>query len=108
MFDVSVSCSLTAAETLANLRTLREQLMHLISHLQQELDSQKQTIDQLRKDKVKFILYILHGAFCLHIKCTHEYRFKSFQERELSIQRQQLRTERDQALDSLKERLIQV
>ncbi|TMS03954.1 hypothetical protein E3U43_000843 [Larimichthys crocea] len=70
---------LTAAETLANLRTLREQLMHLISHLQQELDSQKQTIDQLRKDK----------------------------ERELSIQRQQLRTERDQALDSLKERLIQ-
>ncbi|TKS78680.1 hypothetical protein D9C73_012493 [Collichthys lucidus] len=42
---------LTAAETLANLRTLREQLMHLIRHLQQELDSQKQTIDQLRKDK---------------------------------------------------------
>ncbi|XP_027133479.1 trichohyalin isoform X3 [Larimichthys crocea] len=76
---VQLPPSLTAAETLANLRTLREQLMHLISHLQQELDSQKQTIDQLRKDK----------------------------ERELSIQRQQLRTERDQALDSLKERLIQ-
>ena len=46
--------------------------------------------------------------------CTEPgvYRYKhkliSFQERELSIQRKQLRMERDQALDSLKERLIQV
>ncbi|KAG8012015.1 hypothetical protein GBF38_004441 [Nibea albiflora] len=46
-----LGADLTAAETLANLRTLREQLMHLISHQQQELDSQKQTIAQLRKDK---------------------------------------------------------
>ncbi|KAF3850811.1 hypothetical protein F7725_012583, partial [Dissostichus mawsoni] len=69
----------TAAEALINLRTLREQLKHLISHLQQELHSQKQTTEQLRKEK----------------------------ERELSVQRQQLRLDRDQALDSLKERLIQ-
>ncbi|KAJ4942069.1 hypothetical protein JOQ06_011939 [Pogonophryne albipinna] len=69
----------TAAEARVNLRTLREQLKHLINHLQQELHSQKQTTEQLRKEK----------------------------ERELSIQRQQLRLDRDQALDSLKARLIQ-
>ncbi|XP_045890395.1 myosin-11 isoform X4 [Micropterus dolomieu] len=69
----------SVAEALSNLRTLTEQLKHLISHQHQELDSQKQIFVQLRKDK----------------------------ERELSIQRQQLRMERDQALDSLKERLIQ-
>ncbi|KAI3372856.1 hypothetical protein L3Q82_023299, partial [Scortum barcoo] len=69
----------TVTEALENLGILREQLKHLISHLHQELDSEKQTTEQLRKDK----------------------------ERELSIQRQQLRMERDQALDSLKERLIQ-
>ncbi|XP_034004398.1 trichohyalin isoform X2 [Trematomus bernacchii] len=69
----------TSAEALINLRTLREQLKHLINHLQQELHSQKQTTEQLRKEK----------------------------ERELSVQRQQLRLDRDQALDSLKERLIQ-
>ncbi|XP_059192770.1 trichohyalin [Centropristis striata] len=69
----------TAAEALKNLRTLREQLKDLINHLQEELDSQKQVTEKLRKDK----------------------------ERELSIQRQQLRMDRDQALDSLKERLIQ-
>ncbi|XP_026198804.1 trichohyalin-like [Anabas testudineus] len=71
--------SASVTEALTNLRTLREQLKHLISHLHQELNSQKQTSQQLRKDK----------------------------ERELSIQRQQLRLERDQALDFLKERLIQ-
>ncbi|XP_068461118.1 trichohyalin [Clinocottus analis] len=69
----------TAAEALTHLRTLREQLKHLINRLQQELDSQKESTEQLRKDK----------------------------ERELSTQRQQLRTDRDHALDSLKERLIQ-
>ncbi|XP_031712277.1 trichohyalin isoform X4 [Anarrhichthys ocellatus] len=57
---------------------LREQLKHLINRLQQELGLQKETTEQLRKD----------------------------QERESSIQRQQLRMDRDQALDSLKERLI--
>ncbi|XP_071339047.1 trichohyalin isoform X2 [Trachinotus anak] len=76
---VQLPASSTVAEALTNLRALRGQLEHLISHLQQELDSQKQTTEQLRKDK----------------------------EQELSIQRQQLRMERDQALDSLKERLIQ-
>ncbi|XP_068559319.1 paramyosin isoform X2 [Cebidichthys violaceus] len=65
----------TAAEALTH---LREQLKHLINHLQQELGSQKETTELLRKDK----------------------------ERELSIQRQQLRMDRDRALDSLKERLI--
>ncbi|XP_033946315.1 golgin subfamily A member 6-like protein 22 [Pseudochaenichthys georgianus] len=69
----------TAAEARVNLSTLREQLKHLISHLQQELHSQKQTTERLRKEK----------------------------ERELSVQRQQLRLDRDQALQSLKERLIQ-
>ncbi|XP_044053052.1 trichohyalin isoform X2 [Siniperca chuatsi] len=77
--SVQLPPSPTVAEALTNLRTLREQLKHLISHLHQELDSHEQTTEQLRKDK----------------------------ERELSIQRQQLRMERDQALDSLKERLIQ-
>ncbi|XP_078105767.1 uncharacterized protein LOC144517557 [Sander vitreus] len=77
--SVHLTPSPTAAEALTNLRTLREQLKQLINHLQHELDSQKQTTEQLRKDM----------------------------ERELSIQRQQLRMNRDQALDSLKERLIQ-
>ncbi|XP_030594000.1 trichohyalin isoform X3 [Archocentrus centrarchus] len=71
--------SVTVAEALTNLKTLREQLKDFISYLHQELDSQKQTNKQLRKEK----------------------------ERELSIQRQQLRLERDQVLNSVKERLIQ-
>ncbi|XP_069577634.1 golgin subfamily A member 6-like protein 25 [Brachyistius frenatus] len=70
---------LTVAEALADMRTLRERLKHFVSHLHQELESQRQTNEQLRKDK----------------------------ERELSIQRQQLKVERDQALESPKERLIQ-
>ncbi|XP_062237922.1 trichohyalin isoform X1 [Platichthys flesus] len=69
----------TVAEALTTLKALREQLEHLIIHLHQELGSQKQTTEQLRKDK----------------------------ERELSAQRQQLMVERDRALDSVKERLIQ-
>ncbi|XP_072244026.1 uncharacterized protein [Leuresthes tenuis] len=77
--DGELPQSLPVAEALTHLRTLREQLKHFISQLQQELDSQKQTNEQLRKDK----------------------------ERELSIQRQQLNVERDQALNSIKERLIQ-
>ncbi|XP_040010363.1 trichohyalin isoform X2 [Xiphias gladius] len=76
---MQLPASPTVAEALTNLRALREQLQHVIGHLHHELDSQKQTTEQLRKDK----------------------------EQELSIQRQQLRMERDQALDSLKERLIQ-
>ncbi|XP_075324983.1 uncharacterized protein LOC142382749 [Odontesthes bonariensis] len=44
--------SLTVAEALAHLGTLREQLKHFISQLQQELDSQKETNVQLRIDKV--------------------------------------------------------
>ncbi|XP_051279594.1 trichohyalin [Dicentrarchus labrax] len=77
--SVQLPPSPTVAEALTNLTVLREQLKQLISQLHQELDSEKQTTEQLRKDK----------------------------ERELSIQRQQLRMERDQALDSLTERLIQ-
>ncbi|XP_070821299.1 trichohyalin [Chaetodon trifascialis] len=76
---VQLPPSSTVAEALTNLRTLREQLKHVINDLHQKLDSQTQTTEQLSKVK----------------------------ERELSIQRQQLRMERDQALDSLKERLIQ-
>ncbi|XP_022077964.2 trichohyalin isoform X2 [Acanthochromis polyacanthus] len=74
-----LSPSLTGTEALTYLKTLRGQLKHFVSHLHQELKSQKQTNEHLRKDK----------------------------ERELSIQRQQLRVERDQALNSIKERLIQ-
>ncbi|CAK6966516.1 trichohyalin isoform X4 [Scomber scombrus] len=76
---LQLPASPTVAEALTNLKTLRDQLNNLISHLYQKLDSQRQTTELLRKDK----------------------------ERELSIQRKQLRMERDQALDSLKERLIQ-
>ncbi|XP_030273582.1 trichohyalin isoform X4 [Sparus aurata] len=77
--SVQLPPSSTGAEAITNLRSLREQLKRTISHLHQELHSQKQTTEQLSKDK----------------------------ERELSIQRKQLRMERDQALDSIKERLIQ-
>ncbi|KAM8760782.1 uncharacterized protein AB9X84_008727 isoform 4-T4 [Acanthopagrus schlegelii] len=77
--SVQLPPSSTGAEALTNLRSLREQLKRMISHLHQELHSQKETTEQLSQDK----------------------------ERELSIQRKQLRMERDQALDSLKERLIQ-
>ncbi|XP_069379843.1 trichohyalin isoform X2 [Paralichthys olivaceus] len=76
---VQLPASPTVAEALTTLRALREQLEQWIIHLHQELGSQKQTTEQLRKDK----------------------------ERELSAQRQQLRVERDRALDSVKERLIQ-
>ncbi|XP_029137412.2 trichohyalin isoform X3 [Labrus bergylta] len=77
--SVEITPSSTVAEALTNLQKLRERLKHLIRHLNQQLDTQKETIEQLRKAK----------------------------ERELSIQRQQLRMERNQAMDSLKERLIQ-
>ncbi|XP_067377296.1 trichohyalin isoform X2 [Channa argus] len=77
--SIQLPPSPSVAEAVTNLRTLREQLKNLISYLQHELESQKQTTEQLRKDK----------------------------ERELSIQRQQLRIERAQAMDFLKERLIQ-
>lgn len=40
-----------------NLKTLREQLKAFISQLHQKLDSQKQTNEQLRKEKVPFELY---------------------------------------------------
>ncbi|KAM7391992.1 hypothetical protein PAMP_022636 [Pampus punctatissimus] len=76
---VQLPASPTVAEGLTNLKKLRDQLKHLISHLYQKLDSLRQTTELLSKDK----------------------------ERELSIQRKHLRMERDQALDSLKERLIQ-
>lgn len=40
-----------------NLKTLRERLKAFISQLHQKLDSQKQTNEQLRKEKVSFELY---------------------------------------------------
>ncbi|XP_035495332.1 myosin heavy chain, skeletal muscle isoform X2 [Scophthalmus maximus] len=76
---LQLPASPTVAEALTSLRALREQLERLIKHLHQELDSQKQSSEQLKKDT----------------------------ERELSTQRQKLRMEKDQALNSLKERLIQ-
>ncbi|XP_054629178.1 trichohyalin isoform X3 [Dunckerocampus dactyliophorus] len=67
--------SATIDEAIIYLKSLKDPL----KHLHQELDSLKQTSEQLHADK----------------------------ERELRLQRQQLRMERNQALDSLKERLIQ-
>lgn len=40
----------------------------MISHLHQELHSQKQTTEQLSKDKVQFRLYILHRAWSSQIQ----------------------------------------
>ncbi|XP_058491880.1 trichohyalin [Solea solea] len=76
---VPLPVSPTEAEALTSLRALREQLEHVITHLHQELHSQQLNTEQLRKHK----------------------------ERELGMQREQLRMENDQARDSLKERLIQ-
>ncbi|XP_068166920.1 golgin subfamily A member 6-like protein 22 [Antennarius striatus] len=76
--SLKLPSSSTVDEALRNLTTLREQLKSVISFLHQELDSQKQTTERLRNNK----------------------------DEELSIQRQQLRMERTQALNSLKERLI--
>ncbi|XP_077376959.1 uncharacterized protein LOC144018559 isoform X2 [Festucalex cinctus] len=77
--SVQLPPSSTIDEALTQLKAQRDPLKHLIEYLHQELDSQRQASEQLLKDK----------------------------KRELRIQREQMRTERNQALDSLKERLIQ-
>ncbi|XP_031659913.1 trichohyalin isoform X2 [Oncorhynchus kisutch] len=69
----------TVAQAVQTLQALREQLQQSISQLQQELDLQRRSTQQLSRDK----------------------------EREFHIQREQMETERQQALDSLKETLIQ-
>nr|XP_029493808.1 trichohyalin-like isoform X2 [Oncorhynchus nerka] len=69
----------TVAQAVQTLQVLREQLQQSISQLQQELDLQRRSTQQLSRDK----------------------------EREFRIQREQMETERQQALDSLKETLIQ-
>ncbi|XP_037115926.1 trichohyalin isoform X2 [Syngnathus acus] len=69
----------TIDEALVQLKGQQDSLKHLIESLHQEVDSQRQASQQLFKDK----------------------------ERELRIQREQMRMERNQALDSLKECLIQ-
>ncbi|XP_037833185.1 rho-associated protein kinase 2 [Kryptolebias marmoratus] len=79
IIDAFVLCSFTLAEALPCLRAKREQLKFFISHLHQELESQKHINEQLKKEK----------------------------EQELSIQRQQLEAEKDRALNSLRTRLIQ-
>ncbi|XP_075882141.1 uncharacterized protein LOC142888019 [Nelusetta ayraudi] len=71
--------SLTVPETLSHLGALRERLTVATSRLHRELLSQRQTAELLRHSK----------------------------EQELNLQRQQLRTERDRDLKTLKERLIQ-
>lgn len=45
--------SSSVAEGLTRLRAVREEVEQLISHLQQELDLQKQATEQLRNDKVE-------------------------------------------------------
>ncbi|KAM9822894.1 uncharacterized protein ACBT44_007886 isoform 3-T3 [Syngnathus typhle] len=69
----------TIDEALVQLKNQQDSLKHLIESLHQEVDSQRQASQELFKDK----------------------------ERELRIQREQMRMERNQALDSLKECLIQ-
>lgn len=46
-----------------NLKTLRERLKAFISQLHQKLDSQKQTNEQLRKEKVSFELYSMLNVY---------------------------------------------
>ncbi|XP_077417965.1 uncharacterized protein LOC144049159 isoform X2 [Vanacampus margaritifer] len=77
--SVQLPPSSTIDEALTQLKAQRDPLKHLIEYLHQELDSQRQASEQLLKDK----------------------------KQELRIQREQMRTERNLALDSLKERLIQ-
>ncbi|XP_051923686.1 trichohyalin isoform X2 [Hippocampus zosterae] len=76
---VQLPRSSTIDEALAQLKAQQEPLKHLIEYLHQEFDSQRQASEQLLKDK----------------------------ERALRIQREQMRMEQKQALDSLKNRLIQ-
>lgn len=61
------------AEAFTNLRVLREELQVLISHLHQELDSQKQTIALLRKDMVSldFTYYIGPGIYKYRAQDVH-------------------------------------
>ncbi|XP_071259202.1 trichohyalin isoform X4 [Salvelinus alpinus] len=77
--SVQLPHSPTVAQAVQTLQALREQLQQSISQLQQELDLQRRSTQQLSRDK----------------------------EREFRIQREQMETERQQALDSLKETLIQ-
>ncbi|XP_036069450.1 uncharacterized protein si:ch211-102c2.8 isoform X2 [Oryzias melastigma] len=74
--NVVVLCSFTVTGALVRLRTLGEQLRLFVGRLQQELDSQKQVCEELKK------------------------------ETELRIQRQQQCIEKEQALTSLRECLI--
>ncbi|XP_019716768.1 trichohyalin isoform X2 [Hippocampus comes] len=76
---VELPRSSTIDEALAQLKAQQESLKHLTEYLHQELDSQRQASEQLLKDK----------------------------EQALRIQREQMRIEQNQALDSLKKRLIQ-
>ncbi|XP_028314131.1 spindle pole body component 110 [Gouania willdenowi] len=71
--------SLSAEDVLTHLKTLRGKFKLFIRRLYQQLESQRQISEHLEKNK----------------------------ERELQIQKQQLRTERDEAVDFIKERLIQ-
>ncbi|XP_055017436.1 myosin-7B-like [Boleophthalmus pectinirostris] len=69
----------TVEEALSALRSVREQVQSFTQKIQEELLSLKSSTEKMHSEK----------------------------ERELSVQRQQLRRERDHALDALKERLIQ-
>ncbi|XP_061673069.1 trichohyalin isoform X2 [Syngnathoides biaculeatus] len=73
---LQLSPSPTVDEALLRLKAQREALKGLVGRLHQELESQRQASEKLRIDK----------------------------ERELRIQREQMRTERNQALDCLKGR----
>ncbi|XP_029685433.1 myosin-2 isoform X2 [Takifugu rubripes] len=77
--SVQLPVGSTVPEALANLRIVREELKNVLGHLQRQLESQKQASE------------------CLRIRMEQEVR----------LQVKHLRTERDRALKSVKERLIQ-
>lgn len=100
-FDI---CSSTVAEALTNLRTLREDLKNMMDLLHHRLESQKQTSECMRIRMVSiYTVYRAQSEDPKHAQSRHV-----FQEQELRLQAKHLRTERDQALKSVQERLIRV
>lgn len=101
-------CSSTVPEALANLRILREELKNVLGHLQRQLESQKQASECLRIRMVCYYIIQYPGHNPRIPNTTRSIQTFIFQEQEVRLQMKHLRTERDRALKSVKERLIQV
>lgn len=100
-------CSSTVPEALTKLRILREDLENMVELLHHRLESQKETSECMR------IRMVLISTPCTGQSEDPEHAAHSVyhcvsQKQELRLQEKHLRTERDQALKSVKERLIQV